>query len=62
MDDEDPRPRKALFASPALDDLSIEELKNYISDLEGEIARVNGEIDKKNRHRAGVEGLFKGKS
>ena len=42
-----------------LDDLSIGELQAYINDLEGEILRVEVEIDKKSNHRKSVEGLFK---
>ncbi len=42
-----------------LDPLSIEELKIYIAEMEEEIERVLAEIEKKEAHRSGVEGLFK---
>ena len=59
MDEDDLRPQKGPAKLRPLDDLSIGDLENYIAEMEAEIARVRAEIDKKNRHRAGVEGLFK---
>ncbi|MDE0057112.1 MAG: DUF1192 domain-containing protein [Defluviicoccus sp.] len=59
MDEEDLAPQKAPAKLRELDSLSIEELEEYIAELEAEIRRVRADIDKKQRHRAGVEGLFK---
>ena len=59
MDEEDLTPRKGPAKLRDLDSLSIEELEEYIEELEGEIRRVREDIDRKQRHRAGVEGLFK---
>ena len=59
MDEEDPTPRKGAAKLRDLDSLSIEELEAYIAELEAEIRRVREDIEKKQRHRAGVEGLFK---
>jgi uncharacterized small protein (DUF1192 family) len=42
-----------------LDPMSIEELHEYIVEMEEEIERVRGEIAKKQAHRAGVDALFK---
>jgi uncharacterized small protein (DUF1192 family) len=42
-----------------LDPMSIEELHEYIVEMEEEIERVRGEIAKKEAHRAGVDALFK---
>ena len=42
-----------------LDDLSIEELKEYIVDLKKEIQRVNLEVDKKNKVKLKAEKIFK---
>lgn len=42
-----------------LDPMSIEELHEYIVEMEEEIKRVRGEIAKKEAHRAGVDALFK---
>jgi uncharacterized small protein (DUF1192 family) len=60
MDEEDflPRP-KPKFEQRILDDLSIDELNDYISELEDEIARVRKDIDAKESHREGVESLFR---
>ena len=59
MDEEDLAPQKAPARLRALDDLSIEELEEYIAELEAEIDRVRADIDRKQRHREGVEGLFR---
>ncbi len=59
MEDEDFEPQRTKPTKPPLDDLSIEELEDYIEDLESEILRVRAEIDKKDNHRKSVEGLFK---
>ncbi len=59
MDEEDLAFRKGPAKLRDLDSLSIEELEEYIDELEAEIRRVRDDIEKKQRHRAGVEGLFK---
>ena len=59
MDEEDLTPRKRLQKLRDLDPLSIEDLEEYIAELEAEIRRVRDDIEKKQRHRAGVEGLFR---
>ena len=59
MDEEDLAPQKAPAKLRDLDSLSIEELEDYIAEMEAEIRRVRADIEKKQRHRAGVEGLFK---
>ena len=59
MDEQDLTPQKAPAKLRELDPLSIEELEEYIAELEAEIRRVREDIEKKQRHRAGVEGLFK---
>ena len=41
-----------------LDDFSIEDLEKYISELEMEIERVKGEIDKKRRLKLNAEKFF----
>lgn len=42
-----------------LDPMSIEELHEYIAEMQEEIERVRAEIAKKEDHRSGVEALFK---
>lgn len=59
MEEDNPRPPKGQLELRALYDLSIEDLEAYIAELEAEITRVRQDIDKKNRHREGIEGLFK---
>ena len=57
--DEDELPRAKLVEKRELSSMSIEELDAYIGELEDEIERVRADISAKNRHREGVEGLFK---
>lgn len=59
MEPEDLEPRKKAVAPRELDSLSIEELKAYIADLEGEIDRVKAKIAAKQAHLAGAASLFK---
>ena len=60
-DDDDERPvaRKKLFEPPVLDTLSIAELDLYITDLKGEISRVEQAIGAKRNVRAGADSLFR---
>jgi len=60
MDLDDLEPRQP--ASPKkkdLDAMSIEALKEYIAELEGEIARARKAIEKKGNARAAAESFFK---
>ncbi|MBI1214718.1 MAG: DUF1192 family protein [Alphaproteobacteria bacterium] len=58
LDDEtDPKTKKP--KPRALDRLSVEELKEYVAALQGEIARVTEEIGKKESHKNAVDALFK---
>jgi uncharacterized small protein (DUF1192 family) len=59
MDEEDLAPRRMPAKKRDLGPMSVGEMQAYIVDLEEEIARVRLEIGKRERHRAGVEGLFK---
>ena len=56
---EDLEPQKASTKPKVLDSLSIDELRNYIGDLQAEIVRVEKAIAAKEAHRAAVSGLFK---
>ena len=42
-----------------LDDLSIEDLQNYVVELENEILRVKNEIKKKKNLKLNAENFFK---
>jgi uncharacterized small protein (DUF1192 family) len=61
MDDDDlPRPQpRARLAARDLTPLGVVELRAYIDDLKGEIARVEAAIAAKLGQRAGAESFFK---
>ena len=60
MDEEDflPTP-KPKFEPKILDDLSVDELREYIVELQVEIARVKQDISAKESHRQIVDSIFK---
>jgi len=59
MDDEDDIRPLAEWAPKNLDTMSIEQLDDYVADLEREIARVQNEIRAKKEHMSSAEALFK---
>lgn len=59
MDPQDLEPQKKARPKRDLDPMSIEELRDYISELKIEIERVEADIAAKQAHREGIEGLFK---
>ncbi|CAA7625125.1 DUF1192 domain-containing protein [Magnetospirillum sp. SS-4] len=59
MDTDDLEPRKAVAALRNLDPLSIEELRDYIGELEAEILRARDAIARKQAVKAGAEAFFK---
>lgn len=59
MDDSDDRPRAKRVQPIDLGPMSVEELRDYIAALEGEIERVRANIAVKERHRAGADSLFR---
>ena len=59
MDESELEPRGKPAQPKDLSTLGIEELENYIADLEAEIARVRVEISAKLGQRRGAEALFK---
>ena len=42
-----------------LDTLGIEELRDYIGELRGEIARVEADIERKNSHKSAADAFFR---
>ena len=56
-DDLDPRTKKAKPRN--LDAMSVEELRDYIDELKGEIVRVESEITRKQKHMNAASSLFK---
>ena len=59
MEIEDLEPRKKAVAPKELDSLSVQELTDYIGELEAEIARVKTKIAAKQAHLSGAASLFK---
>jgi len=61
MFDEDDLPKKPkpLFTAAKLEGRSVEEMKEYIADLQGEVARTEAEIARRGGHRSAAEALFK---
>jgi uncharacterized small protein (DUF1192 family) len=57
-DDPPPRPKK-LIIPPPLDMLGVEELGEYIAELQGEIARVEAAMAKKRAHKDAAAAFFK---
>lgn len=58
LDDLDPK--KKTPQAKNLDPLSIDELRDYIAELEGEIGRAQNEIARKTAQRASADAFFKG--
>ena len=59
MDEEDLEPLHATPKPRNLDPMSIDQLDEYIAELEAEIERVRGEIARKRAHFGAAEALFK---
>lgn len=59
MDADDLEPRKKPQAPRNLDPMAIEELRDYIVELQGEIARAQEAIIRKQAVKAGAEAFFK---
>lgn len=59
MDDEDLEPQRAAPKPRNLDPMSIEQLNEYIAELEAEIERVRAEIGRKSGHLDTAEALFR---
>jgi uncharacterized small protein (DUF1192 family) len=59
FDDDEPVRKKARLEPLKLDTLSIDELNEYIGELEREIERCRADIAAKQKHRGAAEALFK---
>ena len=59
MDIDDLEPRKGKPQLKNLEPMGLDELREYIARLEDEITRTQIEIDRKEKHRQGLDGLFK---
>ncbi len=59
LEDDAPPPRRRRLDPLPLDSLGIDELRLYIEELRGEIARVEADIGRKNSHRSAADAFFK---
>ena len=59
MFDEDLEPRKQKSAPKNLENMSVDELEEYIEELKAEIVRVEDDIDKKKGSLAAADSVFK---
>jgi uncharacterized small protein (DUF1192 family) len=59
LTDDDTEPRNRPKKPKPLDNLSIDELKQYVVDLKDEIIRVEAAIKAKEAHKAAMSALFK---
>lgn len=58
MEDED-RARERFFAPRDLDDISVDELRERIAEMEAEIERLKAAIDSKSAHMSAADSIFK---
>jgi uncharacterized small protein (DUF1192 family) len=56
---DDLEPQKQTKKLRPLDDMSVDELKEYIANLQAEIARVEVAMKAKQSHMAAMDALFK---
>ena len=59
MEEDEPPRRRARLTPLPLDLLGVDELRAYIAELRGEIARTEAEIDRKHGHRSAAEAFFR---
>jgi len=58
FEEEEIRPKRRELGAD-LSSLSVEDLRQYIADLEAEIVRVRQDIEVKEKHLSGAEALFR---
>ncbi|HTJ62232.1 MAG TPA: DUF1192 domain-containing protein [Alphaproteobacteria bacterium] len=56
---DDLEPQKQTRKLKPLDDMSVDELKEYVVNLQAEIARVEATMKAKQSHMAAMDALFK---
>ena len=59
--DDDNAPKKKPGQKRPLDPLSVEDLKEYIRELQEEIKRAEAEMDRKQKHKSAADIFFKKK-
>jgi uncharacterized small protein (DUF1192 family) len=58
-DEDDPPLRRRRLEPLTLDSLGIEEMREYITELKAEIARVEADISRKQGHRSAADAFFR---
>jgi uncharacterized small protein (DUF1192 family) len=58
-DEDEPVRARARLERPTLDSWSIEELRAYVVELRGEIARAEAEAGRKQSHRSAADSVFR---
>ncbi|MEI7710407.1 MAG: DUF1192 domain-containing protein [Rhodospirillales bacterium] len=58
-DDDSPIRKRIRLEKLPLDTLGIDELRDYIDELNAEIARVEADIGRKQNHRSAADAFFK---
>jgi uncharacterized small protein (DUF1192 family) len=60
VSDEDTDPKTRRARPRPLDNMSVPDLKEYLEQLKAEQARVEAEIQKKEKYKSAMDSLFKG--
>ena len=58
-EDEGPIRKRVRLEKLVLDTLGIEEMREYIAELQAEIARVEADIERKQGHRSAADAFFR---
>jgi uncharacterized small protein (DUF1192 family) len=58
-EEEGPVRKRSRLEKIVLDSMGIEELRDYIAELQSEIMRVEGEIERKQGHRSAADAFFR---
>lgn len=59
FDDDAPKKPAPVFTPAKLELLSVAQMQEYIDDLQGEIGRVEQEIERRGQHKHAAQSLFK---
>ena len=59
IDEDLPIRKRTRLEKLVLDTIGIDELRDYIGELNDEIARVEADIDRKQSHRSAADAFFK---
>jgi len=59
IDDDAPKPKPQRLERLTLDLLGVEELRDYIAELQAEILRAEADIARKQAHRSAADAFFR---